>query len=97
MTTIDVARPEDLGPALREIRIADGVTQSALADLADVGRQWLNAFEGGDKPSAPLNMVMRVATSLGTTVVLAPPTPPDAATEDEEPVDLDALLRTFER
>ena len=32
-------RPDDLGPALREVRIADGITQSARGALASVGRQ----------------------------------------------------------
>lgn len=93
MATIVVTRPDDLGPALREARIADDITQSALASIAGVGRQWLNAFESGDKASAPLDMVMRVISALGVSVTLsrqAPPAPPDD--DDEEPIDLDALL-----
>lgn len=98
MATIAVAAPADLGPALREVRVADGVTQSALAELAGVGRQWLNAFEMGDRPSAPLDMVMRVLAAIGATVTLAPslsvaePTP-----AGEEPIDLDELLREYDQ
>ena len=40
---------------------------------AGVGRQWLNAFEMGDKPSAPLDMVMRVADALGVSLLLTRP------------------------
>ncbi|OBA51918.1 hypothetical protein A5780_28290 [Nocardia sp. 852002-20019_SCH5090214] len=100
MATATVHRPDDLGPALREVRIADGITQSALAALAGVGRQWLNSFELGDKPSAPLDMVMRVATALDVTLVLTPPEwRVAAATEpaDEEPIDLEAHLKKFDR
>lgn len=91
MATILVTRPDDLGPALREIRAAEGITQSALAQLADVGRQWLNAFEMGEKTSAPLDMVMRVITALDVSVTLSRPAPP-APVDEEEPVDLDVLI-----
>lgn len=93
MTTVVTAtRPDDLGPALREVRIADDLTQSALASMAGVGRQWLNAFEAGDKPSAPLDMVMRVIAALGVSVALSRPVPTDPPWADMEPVDLDALI-----
>ena len=99
MATTEVSSPHALGPALREIRVAEQITQSALADLAGVGRQWLNSFEMGDKPSARLDMVMRVATALGVTVVLAPAVPAGAQGDrpDDEPIDLDALLSEFDR
>lgn len=96
MATVRVAGPDDVGPALREIRVADEVTQSALADLAGVGRQWLNAFEMGDKPSAPLDMVMRVAAALDATLVLTPPTYPRGSPA-AAPIDLDAHLRNYLR
>lgn len=101
MATVHGATARGVGPVLREVRLAEEITQSALADLAGVGRQWLNSFEMGDKPSAPLDMVMRVATALDVTLVLSPirpagrrVVPPDAG---DEPVDLDALLREFDR
>lgn len=98
MTTIEVCRPDDLGPALREVRLAEEISQSALAQLAGVGRQWLNAFELGEKPSAPLDMVMRVAAALDTQVRLTTPglahsTPID----DEDPIDLDEVLARVSR
>ncbi len=91
MATIQVDRSGDLGPALREARIAEGITQSALARLARVGRQWLNAFELGEKPAAPLDMVMRVADALGVRIMLMPIVLTGATVE--EAVDLDALLK----
>ncbi len=100
MTTKVVNRADDLGPALREVRVADGITQAALAALADVGRQWLNSFEMGDKPSAPLDMVMRVASALDVTLVLAPLDSSRMGMRepvDEEPIDLEAHLKKFDR
>jgi transcriptional regulator with XRE-family HTH domain len=95
MVTLRVSQAADLGPALREVRLSEDVTQSALAEMSHVSRQWLNAFESGDKPSAPLDMVLRVIAVLDVTVALSHPvfTPPDPGTlADEEPVDLDALI-----
>ena len=45
MATIEIGRADDLGPALREARLADGLTQTDLAEAAGVGHLWLNAFE----------------------------------------------------
>jgi transcriptional regulator with XRE-family HTH domain len=93
------SRPDDLGPALREARLADGLTQAALAELAQVGRQWLNAFELGEKASAPLDMVMRVIAALDVSVVLTRP-PLSATAAKPEPsgaFDLDAHLSEYDR
>lgn len=76
---------------MREVRIGENISQSALAELADVGRQWLNAFELGEKSSAPLDMIMRVIGALGVSVVLARPTPA-APADDDDLIDLDAVL-----
>ncbi|WP_203337547.1 helix-turn-helix domain-containing protein [Nocardioides limicola] len=94
MTTVRVERASDLGPALRNVRVAEAITQSALANIAGVGRQWLNAFEMGDKPTAPLDMVMRVAAALGVSVSLTASAADQAAadTADGDLVDLDELL-----
>lgn len=72
----------------------EGMTQSALAQIAGVGRQWLNSFELGEKTAAPLDMVMRVIAALHTSVTLSTPHPPayEAPVPD---IDLDALLRTY--
>jgi transcriptional regulator with XRE-family HTH domain len=96
-TPLRVSRPDDLGPALREARLDDGLTQSGLAEMAGVGRQWLNAFETGEKPSAPLDMVMRVVAALDVAVTLVRPAPPAAAGPHEAPVDLDVLLSEYDQ
>lgn len=91
MTTVRVTRPDDLGVALRRARMDEGITQSALAQLVGVSRQWLSAFEMGDKTSAPLDMVMRIVAALDVSVTLSRPAPPTPV-DEEEPVDLDALI-----
>ena len=95
-TEVRISRPDDLGPALRDARLADDLTQAALAELAGVGRQWLNAFEAGDKASAPLDMVMRVVAALDVAVVLSRPVPTATAAVPDI-VDLDAYLSEFDQ
>lgn len=90
MTTVKVYRPDDLGPALREVRLERGITQSALAAKANVGRQWLNAFELGDKWTAPLDMVHKVSSALGATIIFEP-LPVSQAT-DVELIDLNLIV-----
>ncbi|MGO1948360.1 MAG: helix-turn-helix domain-containing protein [Mycobacteriaceae bacterium] len=99
METLAVHRPDDLGPALREVRLERGVSQSALASDAGVGRQWLNAFEMGYKWTAPLDMVMRVAAALAVTMVLEPASPAwDEDGNDGEPeIDLNDVLNQVMR
>jgi transcriptional regulator with XRE-family HTH domain len=98
-TQIKVSRADDLGPALREARLADDLTQAALAELAHVGRQWLNAFEMGEKASAPLDMVMRVIAALDVTVVLTRPALAASTVDAEasEAFDLDKHLSGYDR
>jgi transcriptional regulator with XRE-family HTH domain len=96
MATVTASRADDLGPALRKARVAEGTTQSALAEIAGVGRQWLNSFEMGDKPSAPLDMVMRVAHALHVTVTLTE-APPAKSAYDDEQIDLDTHLAEYLR
>ncbi len=73
------------------------MTQQDLASVADVGRQWLNAFEAGQKGSAPLDMVLRVIAALGVSVTLAQPAPALSPYVDDEPIDLDSLLDGTQR
>lgn len=96
MTTIEIGRAADLGPALREVRIADSLTQTDLAEAAGVGRQWLNAFEAGDKPSARLDMVLRIIDILDVSVTLTRPTRHPTADPVSDPFDLDAFLKSFD-
>lgn len=94
-TEVEAWRAGDVGPALRELRLSVGVTQTELAQTALVGRAWLNAFELGSKESAPLNMVMRVAEALGTDIRLTRRKKPLLQTEPTEHFDLDAHIESF--
>ncbi|MDR1237488.1 MAG: helix-turn-helix domain-containing protein [Propionibacteriaceae bacterium] len=68
METIVVRTPHAGGPALKEARVAIGMTQTELAERAQVGRTWLSQFEEGLKLSAPLDMVFRVIAELAVTI-----------------------------
>ena len=65
-----VDSPSHLGGVVRDARVERRLTQSELARDAGVGRQWLVAFEAGDKESAPLDMVFRLLRALDLSVVL---------------------------
>jgi DNA-binding XRE family transcriptional regulator len=54
----------DLGVAVRDARLQQGLTQAELADRIDVSRQWVIALERG-KASAELGIAMRAITALG--------------------------------
>lgn len=86
--TTQPADGSSFGSALRERRQHLGLTQVELAARAGVGRQWLNAFEMGDKPSAPLDMVLRVAAALDVEVVLGDS---PASGSGDEPVEVPAV------
>lgn len=91
MATIHVTRPDDLGVALRQARRAEHITQAELAQMVGVSRPWLSDFETGRIGSARLDAVMRIIAALDVSVTLSRPAPP-APVDDEEPVDLDALI-----
>jgi len=79
-----------LGEVTRQARLDAGISQSELAQRSRVGRQWLNAFEAGDKPTAPLDMIMRVAEALGVELVLAPARNPAKVAAQGRPRDVPA-------
>lgn len=75
MATIAVKDAGQLGQAVRKARVEAGMSQTELAGDARVGRQWLVAFEAGDKPSAPFDMVMRLLRVLDLEATLDPSLP----------------------
>lgn len=53
--------------SIKEIRIAKGITQTRLAEMADISRPYLADIEKGDSnPSAQI--ALAIARSLETTV-----------------------------
>ncbi|BDZ39866.1 helix-turn-helix domain-containing protein [Microbacterium suwonense] len=59
----------DLGAVAAEQRIKIGLTQSELAQRADVTRDWLARFETGS-PNVTIARVMRVYRVLGLDLVV---------------------------
>ncbi|MDR1150856.1 MAG: helix-turn-helix domain-containing protein [Bifidobacteriaceae bacterium] len=62
----------ELGAAVRTARRDQGLSQTDLAHVAHVGRQWLVGLEAGDKHSAPLDMILRVLRGLRLSITLDP-------------------------
>ena len=82
MTTLKVRDSAQLGLAVRDARLSAGLSQADLAAEAGIGRQWLVAFEAGDKPSAPFDMVMGLLRALDLEVTLHPTLPQRRPTVD---------------
>jgi len=56
-----------LGNAIREVRLAKGISQEKLALLAEVDRSYVGRVERGDNNAAVLTLV-RLAEALDVTV-----------------------------
>jgi len=56
-----------LGDAIREARLAQGISQEKLALLADVDRSYLGRIERGDNNVATLTL-LRIANALDMTM-----------------------------
>jgi|SRR6478609_9768948 len=67
---VSITDASEIGELVRDTRLQSGTSQAALARAAGVGRQWLNEFELGKKPSAPIDMVLRVLAQMKTSLVL---------------------------
>ena len=80
-----VRTTRDLGAAVRDARLRQGLTQAELAVRIDVSRQWIISLEQG-KASAELGTALRAVAALGLVANLV-----DAPTRDTG-IDLDQLL-----
>lgn len=56
-----------LGNAIREVRLAKGISQERLALLAEVDRSYVGRVERGDNNAAVLTLV-RIASALDMTI-----------------------------
>jgi|FEC22Drversion2_1045045.scaffolds.fasta_scaffold00536_5 HTH-type transcriptional regulator / antitoxin HipB len=63
-TTMKVTTAQEVGRAIRDQRRELGLSQQALADRVEVGRQWIVAIEQG-KPRAEIGLVLRTLDVLG--------------------------------
>lgn len=59
-----VTTAQEVGRAIRDQRRELGLSQQALADRVEVGRQWIVAIEQG-KPRAEIGLVLRTLDVLG--------------------------------
>lgn len=55
-----VVTPLGLGFAVRDARVAVGLTQAELAEKAGVSREWLNGVERGKRPRAEVGKLLDV-------------------------------------
>lgn len=98
----------DIATAVRDARIAAGMSQAELAAAAGLTRPWVSLFESGRTPNASLSKVLAMMDVLGMTVRLSYPVPdpepvvantarhPRHTPEEPDAVDLDALDSTSE-
>lgn len=64
MATRQLRTPQDLGAAIRDARIAQGLTQVQLASQAGVSREWLIGVEQGSRPRAELTKILSLLHTL---------------------------------
>jgi HTH-type transcriptional regulator/antitoxin HipB len=85
----------DIGALIRDRRQEAGLTQEQLAAKAQVGRQWLVAFESGAHDRAEIAKVLAVLAAVGVRLYVddGEVTQPGPATAGEPSVDLNELLR----
>jgi transcriptional regulator with XRE-family HTH domain len=90
------------GQRLREVRRSRGLTQADLAERAEVTVGYVSRLESGAGGAVGLDLLARLAASLGTTVAeLVPdavnPTDPDAVVKARVRELADALARSADR
>jgi transcriptional regulator with XRE-family HTH domain len=56
-----------IGRAIREMRLAKGLSQEALADLAEIDRSYMGGIERGQHNVAMINL-LKIAGALGATL-----------------------------
>ena len=88
---MNVRTVRELAAVIRQARQRQGLSQTALAASAGVGREWIIELEKG-KASVELGLVLRTLKSLGLSIQLGPPSP--AATGS---VDLGQLIHDIRK
>lgn len=66
-----VTTAQEIGRAVRQRRQELGLSQQALADRVDVGRQWIVEIEQG-KPRAEIGLLLRTLDALALHVNISP-------------------------
>lgn len=60
-------KPSSFGQAVRELRMAGGLTQEELADRAGLDRSYIGGVERGER-NPSLSVVEKIAEGLGVTL-----------------------------
>jgi HTH-type transcriptional regulator / antitoxin HipB len=68
-----IQEPQQLGALIRQVRKAQGITQTDLSALAGIGPRLIGEIERG-KPTAEIGKVLRLLGSLGLDVIIQPRT-----------------------
>lgn len=68
---VPVTHWNTLGRAIRDVRVAQGLTQYQLAEHAGVSRSWLARVETGHR-KAEIEFVLRLVHALGLQLTVAP-------------------------
>jgi y4mF family transcriptional regulator len=68
---IPVSGAKDIGKIIRHYRYTHKLTQTALADMANVSSVFINEVEGG-KPTAQIGLILSVLQVLGVDLVARP-------------------------
>ena len=66
-----VSSAQDIGKLVKVKRKQDGLTQTELAELCQIGTRFLSELENG-KPSLHLDKVMLVLQNLGLQISIEP-------------------------
>jgi HTH-type transcriptional regulator/antitoxin HipB len=77
----------ELAAVVRAERKMLGLSQSAVAERAGVGRDWVIGLEKG-KPTAEIGLVLRTLRVLGLTIQIGS----SSTTHDQGRINLDELL-----
>jgi len=94
-----VTTAQEIGFAIRQRRLALGLSQQALADRVGVGRQWIVEIEQG-KPRAEIDLMLRTLDALELQVSVTPgkssreiaPKRPLPDAQQRREVDINAII-----
>jgi transcriptional regulator with XRE-family HTH domain len=91
--SVRIVTSADVGAAIRERRLAQGLDQGALAARIGATRQWVINIEQGH-PRAALGLVLRAMAALDLTLNTLPT---KATLPGKNTPDIDAIIATAKR